>query len=175
MAIFPPPPQGEALRGILGSIISMGGAGSTCLGCVLPVGGHSPAPQPLPLPCEDSELTPAVGCVCSLWCSSDSVKQVTTTPDQLPKESGHPHSLPTGEGSVHASQRAITALCLHTCPGSPGGAVSLWLAETPLPRGSEELLGEQGQELCPVPSGVLRAPGPSRVDSGPLFFLLPEG
>jgi hypothetical protein len=90
----------------------MGGAGSTCLGCVLPVGGHSPAPQPLPLPCEDSELTPAVGCVCSLWCSSDSSH----------REAGDNHSRPTPQGVrpppllAHRRRKCACLSESHNCP-----------------------------------------------------------
>lgn len=108
--------------------------------------------------------------LCGVAAIPVTVRQVTTTPDQLPKESGHPHSLPTGEGSACASQRAVTARCLHTCPRSPGAP---WLAETPLPHGSEELLGEQGQELVPSAQWCPKSPLPLKSgQGGPLFFLL---
>lgn len=52
-------------------------------------------------------------------------------------------------------------------------AVPPWLAETPLPHGSEELLGEQGQELVPSAQWCPKSPSPLKSgQGGPLFFLL---
>lgn len=53
------------------------------------------------------------------------------------------------------------------------GQSAPWLAETPLPHGSEELLGEQGQE--PVPSAPWCPESPEPLaggQGGPLFSLL---
>lgn len=116
---------------------------------------------------------PGVRCVCSLWCGRDSSHC----------ETGDNHSRPTPQRvrppPLLAHRRKC--VCLSESSNCPVPAhlpkelrrAAPWLAETPLPHGSEELLGEQGQDL--VPSAQWYPKSPSLLQSGqggPLFFLL---
>lgn len=87
------------------------------------------------------------------------VKQVTTTPDQLPKESGHPHSLPT-EGSACASQRAVTALYCTPAQGAPESSAAV-VGRNPTSSWLRRVVGGAGtgsRAQCPVVSKEPLAP-----------------
>lgn len=125
-----------------------------------------PAPQPLPLPGEDSELMPGVCCVCSLWCGSS---------DSSHREAGDNHSRPTPQGvrppPLLAHRRKCLCLSessncpvLHTCPRSSGEQRCRGWQKPHFLMAQKSCWGSRDRISCPVPSGIQRAPRPSRVD-----------
>lgn len=118
---------------------------------------------------------PAVACLLSVVCRDSSHRC----------EAGDNHSRPTPQGvrppPLLAHRRRKCACFSESCncpvpahlPRDLRRAVPPWLAETPLPHCSEELLGEQEQELVPGAQWCPKIPSPLKSgQGGPFFFLL---